>query len=110
VNNSRATDPATSAAAGRAIETSGAASNQRTLCLAAVMREPGRTSAELAAELGVDRYTPSRRLPELRQSGKVRNGAARVCNVTGNRSLTWYPVRPSAPLRQRSIFDVGGVV
>ena len=53
----------------------------------------GRTAAEIAETARLERHVPSRRLPELRSAGLVRNGEARICRVTGNRSITWYPAR-----------------
>jgi len=80
--------------------------HQNELCLEAVRKNPGSTSAEIAEYLGVDRHMPARRLPGLRDSGLVLNwyrdsewanvgGAtekfSRKCRVTGNRSMTWWP-------------------
>jgi len=88
---SRATDPHTSVEAARQVEASGVAGAQRTACLAEVRRNPGLTAAEIAANTGLERHVPSRRLPELRTAGLVTNGEARSCRVTGNKSLTWLP-------------------
>jgi hypothetical protein len=56
---------------------------------------PGLTAAEIASATGLERHVPSRRLPELRDRNLVTNGKPeifRICNVTGNLSLTWYPL------------------
>lgn len=87
---SRISDPETSAEAAEQIESSGKAGRQRAICLEYVQMNPGQTAAEIAQETGLERHVPSRRLPELRPKW-VRNGEPRVCMVTGNRSMTWYP-------------------
>ena len=88
---SRATDPETSAEAAAGIEASGAAGHQRQLCYEAVVAQPGITAAEVAKRTGLERHAPSRRLPELRDAGMVRNAGSRICTATGHRSITWYP-------------------
>jgi len=88
---SRLTDPQTSYDAGLDMECSGRAGAQRRLCLNEVLRQPGQTAAEIAASVGLERHAPSRRLPELREGGLVRNGPARICRVMGRKSLTWWP-------------------
>lgn len=87
----RATDPATSFAAARKVERSGAASAQRDTCLRAVLARPGLTAAEIADEADLERHVPSRRLPELRAAGRVRNGEQRECSVMGSTAMTWWP-------------------
>ena len=91
--HARATDPTTSHLAACDVEDSGRASAQRKACLEEVLRNPGKTAAEIAVATGQERHAPSRRLPELRQAGLVKNGQARTCNVTGRLSLTWLPVK-----------------
>lgn len=88
----RRTDPGTSHEAARSVEESGAASDQRARCLLAVRAHPGSTAAEIAAILGMERHAPSRRLPELRAAGLVKNGPARICRVVGRSSVTWEAV------------------
>ena len=87
----RSTDPATSHEAALEAERSGRAGNQRTACLTQVQARPGLTAAEIAAATGLERHVPSRRLPELRESGLVENRETRLCRVTGRNSLTWHP-------------------
>lgn len=97
---SRATDPHTSALAASGVEHAGpgGAEDQRNRCLLYVRLYPGRTAAEIADALGMERHAPSRRLPELRHAGLVRNGEARKCEVMGRQSLTWLPVdEPAEP-------------
>lgn len=89
----RSVDPATSFAAARAVERSGAAGAQRSKCLEIVRARQGLTAAEIAREGGMERHVPSRRLPELRAGGMVRNGEPRVCAVMGSMAMTWWPVQ-----------------
>jgi len=90
----RSSDPFTSHAAAHEVETSGCASAQRNLCLDEVLKHPGKTAAEIAVAVGLERHAPSRRLPELREAGFVTNGRARICAVTGRLSITWVPAQP----------------
>ena len=87
----RASDPDTSHLAADAVEASGAAKKQRATCLDVVRLVPGLTAAEIALRCGLERHVPSRRLPELRAAGRVKNGIERTCRVTGTRCLTWIP-------------------
>ena len=87
----RRTDPETSHEAARSVEICGTAADQRRKCLQAVREAPGSTAAEIAEVLGMERHAPSRRLPELRESGWICNGKARVCRIQGRSSLTWWP-------------------
>lgn len=87
----RNTDPFTSHVAAREAESSGRASGQRRICLSEVIRRPGHTAAEIAVSTRLERHVPSRRLPELRDAGLTYNGEARICQVTGRKSMTWFP-------------------
>ncbi|MCL2645403.1 MAG: hypothetical protein FWD61_00190 [Phycisphaerales bacterium] len=73
------------------IESVRRSASQRHLCLLEVWKRPGHTAAEIATLTGLARYVPSRRLPELRQSGQIKCGPERECAVTGNPSMTWFP-------------------
>ena len=90
---SRWSDPHTSHEAAQEAESSGRARAHRETCLAEVRRNPGKTAAEIAKATGLERHVPSRRLPDLRDAGLVKNGEARVCGVTGRASLTWLPAQ-----------------
>jgi hypothetical protein len=59
--------------------------------LALVVAHPGKTSMELAALGTLDRYQLARRLPDLREIGRVRNGEDRVCTASGRLASTWWP-------------------
>ena len=100
----RRTDPGTSAEAAREMVVSGKLGEQQIAVLDAVRRWPGRTSAELAAFMGVGRQMPARRLPELEAAGrvvdgegvvlvpgKISKGMARGCGECGRRCVTWWP-------------------
>jgi len=73
------------------VESVSRSASQRHLCLLEVWKRPGHTAAEIAVLTGLARHVPSRRLPELRQAGQIKCGAERVCAVTGNPSMTWFP-------------------
>lgn len=85
--NHRSNDPPTSVIAGRDIESSGAARDQRDRCLTAVAERPGETAREIEQRIGIKAH---KRLPELREAGLVRNGQARPCSVSGRHALTWH--------------------
>jgi predicted ArsR family transcriptional regulator len=99
----RRTDPATSLEAAKDMEATGKAHDQRTLCLERVRRYPGETAAEIASALRIERHIPSRRLPELREAGLVKNGSVRVCGVMGRKSLTWIP-EEERPMSEKQQF------
>jgi CRP-like cAMP-binding protein len=87
----RRSDPDTSHLAAEAVEREGHASRQREACLKVVRATPGLTAAEIAKAAGLERHAPSRRLPELRDLGLVRNLDDRTCTVTRRLSMTWWP-------------------
>lgn len=85
----RNTDPSSShEAADRMIQT-GRLAIQKLRVFRALQRNPGATSAELAVELGGDRYMASRRLPDLERDGLVARGPARECRARGGSAITW---------------------
>jgi len=88
----RVDDPVSSHLAAQDAERGGSASTQRLDVLNEVRRKAGQTSAEIAANLGLERHAPPRRLPELRDAGFVFNGNYKTCSITGRRSLTWCAV------------------
>ncbi len=82
-------DPLSSyTAAGKALK-SGKLKGQMKLCLLGVQRWPGKTSAELAVLIGVDRYCPGRRLSVIERRGLVKKGKARRCTVCRSICVTW---------------------
>lgn len=82
------TDPAETT---QNVESGDLASAQRKACLDEVIKNPGKTAAEIAKATGLDRHTPSRRLPELRLAGLVKNGPQRRCSTSHRQSLSWLP-------------------
>lgn len=103
VAKARTKDPETSHLAAEKVESSGKGQTDRDICLALVKRHPGSTSAEIASMGRLDRYIPSRRLPELRELGLVINGLdddgnilKRKCHKTGNLMMIWF-VGDNAP-------------
>ena len=88
----RGPDPPSSHAAAREIERSGRRASQCEAVLELVNRHPRRTSLELSQLSQLDRYTVSRRLPELERRGLIRRGLTRDCTVNGRPMLTWEPV------------------
>jgi len=91
--NYRTTDPETSKLAAIGVEEMGIAATHRAMCLRAVESNPGRTAAEIAVLCTLERHVPSRRLPELRALGLIRNGDARACTVQGTKAMTWWAVK-----------------
>ena len=102
-------DPLSSALAVEEIAKSGALDSSREMVLAAVTAKPGRTSGTLAWLFALDRHEVARRLPDLRNVGKVQH-CARVCQgackinghycekaqaipLRGRRELKWWPRR-----------------
>ena len=97
----RNTDPATSHEAAAQVERSGSAEVDRVRALQAVHQWPGSTSAELADRIGMDRHAIARRLPELREAGKVENGDKRACCIKGTAQMTWWAMgRKPVPVLQ----------
>ena len=90
--------PETSHRAAQRLNESRAVRTQREIVLAALIRNPGSTAAEIAELTGMKRHDPSRRLPEMRKAGLVTNGRERVCRVTGAESLTWLPLQSGQSL------------
>lgn len=84
--NARATDPLSSVLAGEEVEATGVATFQRQQALRAVKSFPDKTSKELAALTGLDRYVLARRLPEILE---IEKGEMRKCVVSGRMSVTW---------------------
>lgn len=87
--NSRNSDPITSHIAGISHEMKGTAGSNREACLAIVLFYPGLTAPEIAVKAGIDRHEASRRLPELRRKGQVKNGPERLCSQLGSLMMTW---------------------
>ena len=88
----RRSDPETSKEAARAVTRSGVAAAQQQAVYEITVKFPSRTSAEIGALMGEDmrnRYVAARRLPELRDAGRVFNDTSRKCTQTGRKAMTW---------------------
>lgn len=71
------------------LERSGKAGTQRAAILEYVRQHPGKTSAEIAVALGLERHAAASRLPEMRRDKLVENAPARICTVGQNLCMTW---------------------
>lgn len=91
---SRKNDPVTSHIAAQDIVSSGVFERQKDIVydflIEKNMEGINPTSAELAAMGNMDRYTPSRRLPDLEKEGKVKKMSPRTCTVTKKKCVTWF--------------------
>lgn len=99
----RRSDPETSHLAAARVDD--LARQQAAAVLVAVKMWPDKTSLELAGNIEwaagrgrwtgpvLDRHDIARRLPELERAGLVRRGAARKCQRSGNKALTWEPIK-----------------
>jgi CRP-like cAMP-binding protein len=86
-------DPISSYRAGHRILMSGRLRGQMQMVLKAVQQNPGRTSAELAMILNMDRHQPARRLANLARRGLIRRGSLKMCKVCQTLCLSWYPAQ-----------------
>lgn len=97
----RTKDPISSHQAVDEIKSSGTHAEQCNAVAAAVTRWPGRTSAELAHLMAIERHIPGRRLPDLEFQARVYRGPIRPCTVcltktgAGRPCVTWYPTSRS---------------
>jgi len=84
-------DPITSQLAGDSITASGKRDSDKLRVLNALRTyKMPVTSAELAADHGLDRYMVARRLPDLREDGLAEQLSARKCKVNGRLAVTWF--------------------
>ena len=92
---SRTTDPASSHMAEAEIN-KGKRQSDCDYILSWVRNYPGETALELNGHAyhsrNINRYTFSRRLPDLEKRGLVRKGEIRKCRVGGRASVVWWPV------------------
>jgi hypothetical protein len=70
-------NPLSSYQAGDRVLKSDKIRGQMKLCLLGVRRWPGKTSAELAVLIGLNRHDTARRLPSLEHRGLVKKGPSR---------------------------------
>ena len=87
----RNSDPMTSHMAAKELTESGDREKQIRATVAAVRRNPGLTSADLASVAGLDRYAVGRRLSEAQTGGMVTTGEKARSKTTGRLGVTWWP-------------------
>ena len=91
---SRTTDPETSKLAAQQMINSGAMDTQRAMVYDILVGNQGLTSRELAALSNGDKHQQrqvfSRRLPDLKNLGLVKQGLARLCSECNRKCVTWY--------------------
>jgi len=97
---SRNHDPLPSYQAADGLKQTGIGGRQRFAVYQALRKNQGVTSAELSRIMDCDRYTPSRRLPELARAGWICRGSRRRCRVSHIACETWWIVRPWAESRK----------
>ena len=68
-----------------------AASNRETI-LSYVRTFPGRTAAEIAAAVRIDRVEVGRRMSEIERAGDIVRGPSRTCSVNHTAMMVWNPV------------------
>lgn len=86
----RTTDPKTSQLAAEAMKASGLDSVQKQEILEILIgRRTCMTARELDVALEAERYTASKRLPELERAGLIHRVGNRPCSVTGRTATTW---------------------
>jgi hypothetical protein len=85
-------DAPTSQQAADRMNKSGAAPTQAEIVLAAIKDIPGRTSAELSRDTGLDRHAVASRCADLKKAGRLRHGEAKVCSVNKTSGVTWFPI------------------
>jgi hypothetical protein len=88
---SRRDDPESSRLAGASHASK--AATHKALLLDAVRRHPGKTSAELAVLVGLERHESGRRLSDLKNTRRVWQGAMRRCAQNGTTAVTWWPTQ-----------------
>ena len=114
-------DPMSSVVAAEEAVKSGRVQSHAEQVLAAVVAKPGRTSGQLASLFDLDRHEVARRLPGLREIGKVQHCPNPVCDAAcihnarlcdeakplrlrGTMELRWWPrdhtePKPCGPYR-----------
>ena len=85
----RNSDPVSSHLAAMHITATGEKRSQQRTALAAVQKNPYKTSFELSLVCPLERHQIARRLPELEEAGFIKKGIIRRCAVGGRKSVTW---------------------
>jgi len=85
-------DPETSQEAENAITASGSRASHCDQIYSVVEAEPGLTAGQIGVMSGYGMHITSRRLADLKNRGRVRQGQPRVFEGSGRRQVTWWPV------------------
>ncbi len=86
----RTIDPESSKLAAEAMQASGLDSVQKQEILEILISHRScMTARELDVALEAERYTASKRLPELEKAGLIHRVGNRPCSVTGRNAITW---------------------
>lgn len=91
---SREHDPDSSRQAERTVTDTGRRQSQADRVLEDITAHPGATAGEIAARIGIDRHTVSKRTADLRKLDKITRGHARPCRAKGSTMATWWPTQP----------------
>lgn len=94
----RGTDPDPSLQAAEHVTTIGSRAEHLKRIVAAVRARPGRTSAELAEDAGLERHEAARRTADAANAGLIVRGPSKTCSVGGRASTTWWPRRAHGPV------------
>lgn len=86
-------DPETSFMAAERVAQRGKRAAHIALIVAAVCAEPGKTSAELAETVSLDRVEAARRTSDAMADGLIEQGPKRQCAVCHSTCVTWWPVK-----------------
>ena len=92
----RVDDPHTSGMAADELDASGGRLKHAEMVFAAVCSNRGATAAEIGVITGLGHIEAQRRLSDLKNAHRVRQGAARACRVKGSRMVTWYAVEATS--------------
>lgn len=94
----RRTDPDTSRQAAERVTAIGSRADHMTRIVRAVAERPGRTSAELAQDTGLERHEAARRTADAANAGLIVRGPSKTCSVGGRAAVTWWPKRARGPV------------
>ncbi|HET9189826.1 MAG TPA: helix-turn-helix domain-containing protein [Rudaea sp.] len=93
----RRTDPTPSRQAAEHVTAIGSRADHLKRIIAAVVARPGRTSAELAQDIGMERHEAARRTADAANAGLIVRGPNKTCSVGGRAAVTWWPRRAALP-------------
>ena len=89
---SRRENPETSQEAENAINASGSRASHCDQIYSVVEAEPGLTAGQIGVMSGYGMHITSRRLADLKNRGRVRQGQPRIWEGSGRKQVTWWPV------------------